>query len=102
MRGRRAKIGIVSPGSFLSESLMRRDKQTRNECHSFFTRICGFAGTALAKALLDSVPGTTHDYGIGQSFARRELAQVGETQATRNPLKTCRYSTPATWRHLGP
>ena len=54
MRGRRAKIGIVSPASFLSESLMRRDKQTRNECTFFFTRICGFAGTALTKALLDS------------------------------------------------
>jgi hypothetical protein len=43
VRGRRAKIGIVSPASFLSESLMRRDKQTRNECTFFFhphLRVC--------------------------------------------------------------
>ena len=36
MRGRRAKICIVSPASFQSESLMRRDKQTRNECTFLF------------------------------------------------------------------
>ena len=40
MRGRRAKIGIVSPASFLSESLMRRDK---HECTFLFhphLRVC--------------------------------------------------------------
>jgi hypothetical protein len=68
----------------------------------FSIAFCGFAGTALTKALLDSVPGTTHDYGIGQSFARRESAQVGETQATRNPLKTCRYFDASDPETLGP
>jgi hypothetical protein len=40
VRGRRAKIGIVSPASFLSESLMRRDKL---ECTFLFhphLRVC--------------------------------------------------------------
>jgi hypothetical protein len=67
--GRCGEIGPVS--SFLSESLTRRDKQTREPMPILFTVICRFAGTALAEARHD------HPFGILQTRRRRISSRIG-------------------------
>ena len=64
MRGRRAKIGIVSPASFLSESLMRRDKQTRKMHIPFSPAFAGLPAPRWRRRFWTAFPGQLTTTGL--------------------------------------